>query len=113
MILSMGNKFVNSIWEKSSQKGWSKPQADDPRKVKEEWIKSKYMWRGFVELEHKEEENYDEKQRIADCSSSLYDAAKQADLYRVAESLAQGARYVNYVRSSRTHIHYMDSFYDP
>ena len=91
MILCMGNKFVNAIWEKGSQRGWSKPQAEDPRKVKEEWIKSKYMWRGFVE--HNEEEGYDEKQRIEACSSSLYDAAKQADLYHVAESLAQGARY--------------------
>ena len=86
----MGNTFVNSIWEKGSQRGWSKPQADDPRKVKEEWIKSKYMWRGFVE--HNEEEGYDEKLRIEACSSSLYDAAKQADLYRVADCLAQGAR---------------------
>jgi hypothetical protein len=86
----MGNAFVNSIWEKGSQKGWSKPQPDDSRQVKNEWIKSKYMWRGFVE--HNEEDGYDEKLRIEEYSANLYDAAKQADLHRVASCLAQGAR---------------------
>ena len=51
LLLALGNSVVNPIWESGVglQQGWTKPKADDSRQVKENWIKSKYQWKGFLE----------------------------------------------------------------
>ncbi|EED95453.1 ArfGAP, partial [Thalassiosira pseudonana CCMP1335] len=51
LLLELGNDKVNQIWEAGlhHQKGWTKPKGGATRRVKEEWIKSKYLWKGFVE----------------------------------------------------------------
>ncbi len=50
LLLAIGNANANKIWEESvgSQKGWTKPLSSESRKAKEEWIKSKYSWKGFL-----------------------------------------------------------------
>ncbi|NJN48836.1 MAG: hypothetical protein HC805_02320 [Alkalinema sp. RL_2_19] len=52
VLLEIGNDKANAIWEEGSseQKGWEKPNASSGRKAKEEWIKSKYLWRGFLKF---------------------------------------------------------------
>ena len=51
LLLRMGNANVNAIWEAGAndQKGWEKPSGTAGRQAKEEWIKSKYLWRGFLQ----------------------------------------------------------------
>lgn len=96
MLLSIGNDFANSIWEGgiSNQKGWSKPTPSDSRKSKEEWIKSKYLWRGFID--HKESDGKDQNERLSKFNRDLYDASKTCNIKSVAEALAKGAD-VNWV----------------
>jgi len=91
LLLSIGNDFANSIWEGgiSNQKGWSKPTSSDSRKSKEEWIKSKYLWRGFID--HKESDGKDQNERISKFNRDLYDASKTCNIKAVAEALAKGA----------------------
>lgn len=91
LLRSIGNEFANSIWEGgiSNQKGWSKPTSSDSRKSKEEWIKSKYMWRGFVD--HKESDGKDQNERNSKFDRDLYEASKTCNIKAVAEALAKGA----------------------
>lgn len=91
LLLSIGNEYANSIWEGgiSNQKGWSKPTSSDSRKSKEEWIKSKYMWRGFID--HKESDGKDQNERISKFNRDLYEASKTCNIKAVAEALAKGA----------------------
>mmetsp|Transcript_21914 Transcript_21914/g.26775 ORF Transcript_21914/g.26775 Transcript_21914/m.26775 type:complete len:1208 (-) Transcript_21914:30-3653(-) len=90
LILALGNERVNSIWEAGvgSQKGWNKPTASANRKMKEDWIKSKYAWRGF--LEYKKEDGREWEDRETKFSVDLYEAAKIAHLLGVVEALAKG-----------------------
>jgi len=92
LILSLGNDFVNSVWEGgvNKQKGWTKPEASDSRKIKEEWIKSKYMWRGFIDFKEEDGQNQDERE--ANFNAGLYEAAKRGDVRATAEALAKGAK---------------------
>jgi hypothetical protein len=50
IVLTIGNENPNKIWEAGTgqQKGWEKPNRNSGRKAKEEWIKGKYLWRGFL-----------------------------------------------------------------
>jgi len=96
LINSLGNTVINSVWEGGvkNQKGWSKPLPTDSRKSKEEWIKSKYMWKGFIH--HKEEDGGSQDEREATFNSELYEASRQCDVRAAAEALAKGAN-VNFV----------------
>lgn len=91
LIRSLGNDFANSVWEGGThnQQGWKKPTEADSRKVKEEWIKSKYQWKGFIDF--KDEDGANQEEREAKYCSDLYDASKRGDVRAAAEALAKGA----------------------
>lgn len=91
MLLALGNDNMNPIWEEglADQKGWSKPSPDDSRKAKEDWIKSKYLWKGF--LVFKPEDGKDVAERETKYNQDLYEAARFGNLLKVAEALARGA----------------------
>ena len=88
--MELGNKNANRIWEAGlhHQKGWTKPKGSAPRKAKEEWIKSKYVWKGF--LEYRAEDGHEQEDREANFSRDLYEAARVGDLLAVQEALAKG-----------------------
>lgn len=91
VILEIGNEKANAIWEEgiSEQKGWEKPHANSGRKAKEEWIKSKYLWRGF--LKFSDDEGSTPAEREGRCSKEMYIAAKNGDVLGIAKALAHGA----------------------
>jgi hypothetical protein len=91
VLLEIGNEKANAIWEEgvSEQKGWEKPRANSGRKAKEEWIKSKYLWRGF--LKFKDEEGSTPMEREEMSSKEMYKAAKNGDVLGIAKALAHGA----------------------
>lgn len=90
LLMDLGNDKANEIWEAGlhHQKGWSKPKGGAPRKAKEEWIKSKYVWKGF--LEYCAEDGRDQEDREVKFSRDLYEAAGEGDLFGVQEALAKG-----------------------
>jgi len=71
------------------QKGWRKPDSKADRKARENYIKSKYMWKGF--LEYNESDGKTERERIENFSRALYDAAKRCDALDMSKALAFGA----------------------
>lgn len=81
---------MNRIWEAGlhNQKGWQKPKGGASRKAKEEWIKSKYVWKGF--LEYDTNDGCDQEDRETKFSSDLYEAARRGDLFALQEALAKG-----------------------
>lgn len=107
LLLALGNSFVNSIWEEglSAQKGWIKPTETADRKNREEWIKSKYMWKGFLSFE--DVSSLKEEERQEKYSRDLYAAAKSGDLNKIASSLAHGGSvdWVNSEDGGRTPLH--------
>jgi len=107
LIVSLGNEFNNSIWEGgiNAQKGWKKPKSESNRKVKEEWIKSKYMWRGFID--YKPADGRDQQERESKFNNDLYKAASKCDLHSVAEALAKGAvvTWQNGAENGKTALH--------
>lgn len=92
LIKCLGNDFANSVWEGGThnQQGWKKPTEADTRKVKEEWIKSKYQWKGFIDF--KTEDGKNQEDREAKYCLDLYDAATRGDVRAAAEALAKGAK---------------------
>lgn len=107
LLLSLGNERVNPIWEAglSLQKGWEKPNEDADRKTREDWIKSKYAWRGFLHYEDSDGEN--QEARIEHYSRELYYAAAQGNVMKVADALAHDGKvdWVNEDDSSKTALH--------
>mmetsp|Transcript_42996 Transcript_42996/g.103973 ORF Transcript_42996/g.103973 Transcript_42996/m.103973 type:complete len:874 (+) Transcript_42996:219-2840(+) len=91
VILAIGNDKANGIWEEgtTTQKGWVKPTPSSSRKEKEEWIKSKYLWRGFLKIT--EEESGTPEERQEKLSKEMYEASKEGDVLGVAKALAHGA----------------------
>jgi hypothetical protein len=91
VILEIGNGKANGIWEEgiSEQKGWEKPRADSSRKAKEEWIKSKYLWRGFLKFQ--DDEGTTPADREERSSKEMYKAAQNGDIMGIARALAHGA----------------------
>lgn len=91
LLKCIGNEYANSIWEGgiANQKGWSKPSPSDSRKSKEEWIQSKYLWRGFIN--HKEEDGKNQLERVSKFSLDLYLASKACNVTAAAEAIAKGA----------------------
>ena len=90
LLLALGNDKANKIWEAglSHQKGWKKPTAEDSRATKENWIKSKYEWRGFIEYS---DADGDDKEREERFSRDLFAAARRGDVESAAEAIAKGA----------------------
>lgn len=88
MLLSLGNDRVNPIWEAGlkNQRGWKKPTESDSRNVKEDWIKSKYQWKGFLEVDS----SRNEAERMERFNCELYEAAGQGNVLGVANALAHG-----------------------
>lgn len=107
LLLSLGNDKVNPIWEAGleSQRGWKKPTVDDSRKAKEEWIKSKYQWKGFLEVDSEDERGHDEREEQVNLE--LYEAASTGNLMGVAEALAHGGSvdWKNHAEGGKTALH--------
>jgi hypothetical protein len=107
VILAIGNENANAIWEDgtSNQKGWSKPEAGSTRKAKEEWIKSKYLWRGFLKFTDEDGNTHEEREEKS--SKDLYAAAKRGDVLGIARALAHGgvATWKNPDEEGKTPLH--------
>lgn len=90
LLLAIGNANANKIWEESigSQKGWTKPTSSESRKAKEEWIRSKYSWKGF--LKYCDADGKTMTEREDKFSKELYVAAKRADVLAAAYAIAHG-----------------------
>eukprot|EP00538_Stauroneis_constricta_P004203 CAMPEP_0119553858 /NCGR_PEP_ID=MMETSP1352-20130426/6499_1 /TAXON_ID=265584 /ORGANISM="Stauroneis constricta, Strain CCMP1120" /LENGTH=872 /DNA_ID=CAMNT_0007600341 /DNA_START=91 /DNA_END=2709 /DNA_ORIENTATION=- len=105
LLLKMGNEKVNDIWESGTrlQRGWKKPTSNAGRKAKEEWIKSKYLWRGFIEFT----EGSTHEEREEKYSKDLYEAAAKGDILAVASALAHGGviTWKNKEDNGRTALH--------
>ncbi|KAL7567744.1 hypothetical protein ACA910_012076 [Epithemia clementina (nom. ined.)] len=91
LLLALGNKNVNPIWEGNiaQQKGWSKPTPDADRKARDEWIRSKYQWKGFLEV--KETDGDTEDERKLKYNKDLHAAARSADIIGLVYALSHGA----------------------
>eukprot|EP00546_Thalassionema_frauenfeldii_P008526 CAMPEP_0178924946 /NCGR_PEP_ID=MMETSP0786-20121207/17616_1 /TAXON_ID=186022 /ORGANISM="Thalassionema frauenfeldii, Strain CCMP 1798" /LENGTH=779 /DNA_ID=CAMNT_0020599727 /DNA_START=304 /DNA_END=2640 /DNA_ORIENTATION=+ len=89
LLLVTGNERINRIWESGVglQQGWTKPVDSASRQDKENWIKSKYQWKGF--LNDKLKDASDEERKLH-YSKILFEAARNADVLGVAEALAYG-----------------------
>lgn len=90
LLLSLGNERVNPIWEDglSAQKGWVKPTKGADRQARENWIKSKYAWKGF--LDFSECEGMNEEERQEKYSRDLYAAALVGNVVAAASAMAHG-----------------------
>lgn len=91
LVHSLGNNFANSVWESgvNNQRGWKKPDPSDSRKQKEDWIKSKYMWKGFIDF--KESDGSNQEERELTFTQELFEASSRCDLHAAATALAKGA----------------------
>lgn len=102
LLLSLGNKIANSIWEAGigNQHGWKKPAPKDTRKIKEEWITSKYLWKGFLEY------SIDKDPELKLCHQ-MYEAARNADIVLLSEALAKGGKveWKNEQEGGKTALH--------
>ena len=107
LIMAIGNENANSIWEggMGTQKGWEKPKKDSGRKAKEEWIKSKYLWRGFID--HMDDDGKTHMEREEKFSRNMFAAAKRGDVLGVANALARGAisTWANSEEDGKTALH--------
>ena len=91
LILAIGNDNANAIWEEGvvTQKGWEKPSESSGRKAKEEWIKSKYLWKGFLKLSDKDGKTSAELDE--NISKEMYEATRNCNVLGLARALAHGA----------------------
>jgi len=100
LLLALGNDRMNSILEAglALQEGWKKPTQSDSRKVKENWIKSKYVWKGFLE---------DRSKDLSVQNQNLYDSASQSNLLGIMEALAYGGdvEWKNPKEDGKTPLH--------
>lgn len=48
LLGKLGNARVNAVYEHTLLDGWFKPKADAPRATREQYIKAKYVWKGFT-----------------------------------------------------------------
>jgi Putative GTPase activating protein for Arf/PH domain len=107
LLRSLGNDVVNPIWEDGmgTQTGWKKPTNTADRKAREEWIKSKYMWKGFISYIGAETMN--EQERKEKYSQELYEAARRGDVISAASALAHGGsvEWVNAEEGGKTPLH--------
>jgi hypothetical protein len=107
LLLSLGNEKANPIWEGAigMQKGWEKPTDSADRKTREDWIKSKYMWKGFLAFKDSDGKTEDEhKEKF---SRDLYEAARKGDVCEAASALAHGGsvEWTNQDDGGQTALH--------
>jgi hypothetical protein len=107
LILALGNDHANAIWEGGigMQKGWEKPKDDSGRKPKEEWIKSKYLWRGFIN--HLGRDGLPSADGEEQHCKHMYAAAIKGDVLGIADALARGANasWINPDDDGKTALH--------
>ncbi|GKY98419.1 hypothetical protein MPSEU_000799400 [Mayamaea pseudoterrestris] len=107
LVLSLGNDKVNPIWEEGmkQQEGWKKPTELVDRKTREDWIKSKYMWKGFLDFTGTEELSEDE--RIEKYSRDLFEAARNGDVCGAVYALSHGGSvdWINKNDGGKTPLH--------
>lgn len=107
VLLAIGNEKVNAIWEKglALQKGWKKLTPDADRKTRENYIKSKYLWKGF--LEYNDSDGKTEAERAETFSHALYKAAKDCNVVGIAEAIAMGGSvdWSNSEENGKTALH--------
>jgi Putative GTPase activating protein for Arf/PH domain len=91
VVLAIGNEQANAIWEAGSanQKGWQKPTPEATRKEREEWIKSKYLWRGFIAYQDGDGKTHVEREETY--CQYMYRSAKECNILGIASALAHGA----------------------
>lgn len=115
VLLSLGNERANSIWEAGIglQKGWQRPSSTDSRKVKEDWIKSKYMWKGFIEYSPEDGREWNEREKKF--SKVIYEAAKVGDVFGIAEGFAKGGslEWKNVEENGKTALHVCATSVEP
>lgn len=90
LLLKLGNNKANAIWEggMERQQGWKKPEPTADRPVRDAWIRSKYMWKGFVDIS--ENDGANEEERNEKFSRDLYEAARRGDVDAAAYAIAHG-----------------------
>lgn len=107
LLLELGNDKINKIWEAGlhHQKGWTKPSGGASRKAKEEWIKSKYLWKGF--LEYLPEDGSSQEEREAKFNKELFESARNCNPTSISEALAKGGSvdWKNKDEGSKTALH--------
>jgi len=107
LLRSLGNDKVNPLWEDgmASQSGWQKPTDSSDRKTREEWIRSKYMWKGFLSFDGAE--SLSEEERTEKYSRDLYEAARKGDVCLAASALAHGGsvEWANADEGGKTPLH--------
>jgi Arf-GAP with coiled-coil, ANK repeat and PH domain-containing protein len=107
LLLALGNDIVNPVWEDgmAAQEGWKKPTDSADRKTREEWIRSKYMWKGF--LSFKDVEGMSEDERKEKFSRELFEAARLGDVRKAATALAYGGsvEWANSDEKGKTALH--------
>lgn len=106
LLAKLGNACVNRVYEHKLSDGWCKPRPDEARGKREQFIKAKYVWKGFTPLTGGEGggggENGGEgrggggggggqAQQVQLASQALVDAVLCNDLSAALEALAQGA----------------------
>lgn len=76
-------------WRCKLLDGWSKPKPEDPRAAKEQFIRAKYQWKGFVDLEPTDDCSPDMESR------RLIEAAQDDNLVAMLRAMVRGAN-LNY-----------------
>ena len=92
LLLALGNDKVNPIWEGNvaQQRGWTKPTCNANRKERDEWIRSKYQWKGFLVVPESDSVT-EEEERILKYNQELIKAAQNANLVAIVHALSHGA----------------------
>jgi hypothetical protein len=107
LLLCLGNDKVNPIWESglAAQKGWKKPDHSADRKTREDWIRSKYLWKGFLRFE--DSDGHSDRERNGKFSRDLCDAAVRGDVVAAANALAHGGsvEWTDQSRDGKTALH--------
>lgn len=107
LLLALGNEKVNPIWEGGLdlQTGWKKPSESADRKAREDWIKSKYMWKGFLNV--KGVEDLTEQERTLKYSRDLFEACKTGDSRSAMDAFVHGGAvdWINPDEGGKTPLH--------
>lgn len=90
VLLALGNDRVNPILEEglAEQTGWKQPSDTADRKTRETWIRSKYLWKGFLSFQ--DCDGMSEEERTEAFSKKLYNAAKRCDVVAAFSAFAHG-----------------------
>lgn len=108
VLAKLGNASVNRVYEHKLLDGWQKPSPDEPRLKREQFVKAKYVWKGFTPLMNGEKGalkregegdrvaeggsgNYGQAQQVQLASQALVDAVLCNDLGAALAALVQGA----------------------